>query len=184
MSVANDVFDALIAAQKNNREQMPPVAMAGIGHFQSALTPAVFGGLSQEGTAADQPLGTTPLKLNGFDRLIPHLGDTGISPEGVLPDSANDEMIVLRKGVYMVNVIINATVSSGVGYVFEVYVDDQPTGLASGQDLSNQTSFLSAQISGLGIADAGSTISVYGTADTPASTFTMTSSLFYINLVR
>ena len=113
MSVSQkDLEDLLLATQRANRESAPPAAMAGIGQFQSALCPAVFGGLSLIGPATDQPLGTTPEKLVGFDAVMPASGGL-LTFEGMLPSETTDDLIVLDRGIYLVLASINAVVSTG-----------------------------------------------------------------------
>lgn len=175
--------DALLAAQQNNRILYPPVASAGIGHFQSAIAPAMFGGLSLLGPVANQPLTTTPEKLIGWEGIIPA---APANPEGILPIAADSDITLLAAGVYQGVISINAVVATGAGFVIEIYIDDVATGVAVAQDLSNQTGFFSVQFSSpLVIAAAGVKISLYGRSDNAApQQFEMQNSLMFLTRIR
>jgi hypothetical protein len=184
MAVSEQIRRQIIAAQQSNRALLPPAQCTGIGQFQSALVPAMFGGLGAADPVPDQPLGTSATKISGFDQVLPSVEISGAYPEGMLPIVADDDIALLQGGVYMVLVTLNATVSAGVGYSFAIYVNDVSTGVGVGQDLSNQTAFLTAQISIPIMLEAGDRVSIYGTADAPASTFIMQNSQLYLTRVR
>lgn len=184
--ISKPLEDLLLAANKNNRILIPPAAMAGIGQFPNAVAPAEFGGMGLGDPVTDQPLSTTPEKLVGFDRVLPTVGASGMSPEGMIPNVTNDQIIMLDPGLYNIIISINAVVASGQAYIIEIYVNDLPSGVSVGQDLSNQTAFFSAQFSAsIALINPGDVISIYGASDNVvAQTFIMQNSLFFMNRIR
>jgi hypothetical protein len=174
----------LEAWRKANYYEVPPNAMSGIGQNQSALAPSNFGGLAHTGApAADQPLGTTPVKLVGFSTIVPLVADV-MNPEGMIPTPINDQVIMAHEGMYLINSFVNATVDSGVVYHIEVYVNGIATGIFSEQDLSQQTTQLGLQLSSPLYANEGDLVELWGKADIAASTFIMDLSLFFLTRIR
>ncbi len=176
--------ETFLANSRANRYNYPPVALGGIGQEPLALVPAVFGGIGVVGPVANQPLGTTPEKITGFDQVVPDFATSGIYPEGLIADAASDELRVAVSGVYLVNIRINATVTTGAAYRFEVYLNGVATGIYTGQDLSNQSGFLSAVLISPGKVSRGDLVSVYGSADAAGRAFAMQNSSMFLSMIR
>ncbi len=176
--------DVLLANSRQNRAKFPPVAMTGIGQFPLALVPSVFGGIALEGPAPNQFIGTLPEKITGFDKVIPDFATSGVHPEGLLPDPDTDQLQVLKGGIYLVNIRINAIVTTGAAYRIEVFANDNPTGIFTAQDLSNQTGFLSVVLIASGSLEDDDVVSVYVSSDGVGRTFTMQDSSFFLSMIR
>ncbi len=190
MAVSNEqqaLLEGVLLAQRDrNRYLLPPPANAGIGQWQSALVPAVFGGLSVFGVVDDQPLTDTPVKLEGFNEVVPNGEGNNPAPEGMLPDFLNSEIILLDAGVYNITLAINANIAAGQSYGVNVHLNGEPTELITLEDLSNQSTFLTLQLSGaLPVPEQGSILSLYGfSGSATPQQFILVESLFFVNRIR
>ena len=81
--ITPQIEQELIDHQRHNRYEIPPAVMAGIGKYQSAVAPSMFGGMSGLDPAPNQPLGATPEQLTGWAKILPAIEASNLSPEGI-----------------------------------------------------------------------------------------------------
>ena len=163
---------------------MPPFAMSGVGQFQFALIPSIFGGIAVEGAAAEQILNLAPAKIIGFDHIRPDFSTDGIYPEGMICNHVEDSLHVLAKGLYVVSFRINATVPAGSAFVFTVYINGVATAIKTAQNLSNQSDFFTASLNSRLYLEADDLVTLWGKADQDARSFVMQDSELFLQMVR
>ena len=93
-----------------------------------------FGGLSYDGVAVPLTIGTTPVKLTGFDTVEPATGPIEI---GV--DLGNSEIDITTVGVFQFYAQVTSIITSSRSYVIEVFKNGVKTNIEAGLDASNQT---------------------------------------------
>lgn len=111
-------------------------------------------------------VGTTPVKVTGYDQTRPDSGE--INVEG---DIVNGDLTVLEAGTYVVSAVLTADIDSGTAYSLFLYADGSPTGISGTLDSSNQTGVLQLVITALEDVVAGTVLSLFLTADLAASQY-------------
>lgn len=153
----------------------PQVGCIGIGFPAYSVGASQYGMVGRSGSnAANQPVGTTPVQITGFNDVLPNrvlAVDGQMAPEGVTIPPAGQSIVIITPGLYYVYADVPADLSVGRFYALSIFVNGASVGLTSIVDLSNQSSSFAFNVSGLRALDTGDEITIMVRSDLAAQTF-------------